>query len=1357
MVSEFIQTSSTLTGQKIERRKAFLYRDAIYDVKLKEFKGFKVTGRTNWFGDGVSELWSFTRYRKFDGLIVQQWTQASNTDFSFRKTLSYTFYVYREKPGDLFVDDVILTRIRHTDNLNNTESITNYEYDSYSNPIEIKVDKRFIGGKASFQSTTTNVYNNSTTNNSAYRIGELTSTQTLRERWEGSKKESFTSKKSFTYTKQFQQESVTLENNEGKTIREDFSYDKFGNLVRREFPLVGTHRGFESYLYEQDGIRMKESSNHLNAIMTYTYTPKTFRMRTETDQFGNFTRYSYDTWGRRILSEFTSADKKEKNSTHVEYKRLNSHGLKITTYSDTGEHSEVFLNALSWPERNTVKSLNGEVQTIFTQYDVAGREISKSEPTTSGAPTLFTTTGYDEYGRKVNIVLPTGRKIVTTFDKNTVTVDDEQQQRMSVVDAQGLVISKTDAGGTLEYKYFANGEPSEIRYGDNHITTFEIDGWGRKKVTNDPSAGTYVYTYDTIGNLLKETTPNGTTTLSYDELGLLTNKSIVGKNTNMQISYQRDSYHRETGLTGVDRINSITHKITTNYDDNNRIEQQNERVAGPRVSHTFRRNLSYEDGRLATERYYSEYNGIGHRSDKTIRYHYDPESGMMDKITDTRDQKELWKLDKVTARNQLESATLGNGVVQSRIYDAYGNVERIHDYLGTEKDSPAINRFDYKYNAKRGLMTFRHNQTNPGEHQIINEENFDYDALDRLTDVSGAESVVQVYDERGNITSNNYVGDYKYDPTKLYRLSGIELNREGEYRYGKEPRETITYNAYKKPVEIRYEREGGANRITTLEYGPLMNRTQMYYDTDAEIEDKDKRRFYKMYSSIIPAEIIFDRTTKATKMITYLAGDAYSASMAHIKQQGGTAAKVDAMFYLHRDHLGSITSISNEDAKLVQHNYFGAWGDLIYQFNPTEDGLFADGSNFVLGRGFTGHEHLAGTRLIHMNGRVYDIDLRRFLAPDNFVIDSGNTQSYNRYSYVWNNPLGGTDLSGEVPFFLVPIIGGAISVLTNGISNSVEGEAFFKGADEAFLNGAFQAMASFGIGNITSGVISSLSTSVGKVGSIIVGRIIQASLHGLVAGAFNLIQGGDFKSGFVSGSVSSIASSALQGFSQIAGLGPVAQAAATIAGGGIAGGIGSELAGGTFIDGLRNGLITAGLNHAVHAIDTSIQAQDDYNPYERYFADGVERLEGYLGHAGTLGDGAEIAATTALMHRQSLSISQRVGMSRNLRFIRYASNVSRFAGHLGNIGAGLSFITTTYAVGQGHISQTEYFTNLALIGTPIALGFAYGGPAGAGAGLLFTGAELLYRGAQQFWNTIVRNTPTINFSAAGIARGFGSF
>ncbi|MBO1254471.1 RHS repeat-associated core domain-containing protein [Alteromonas sp. 5E99-2] len=63
-------------------------------------------------------------------------------------------------------------------------------------------------------------------------------------------------------------------------------------------------------------------------------------------------------------------------------------------------------------------------------------------------------------------------------------------------------------------------------------------------------------------------------------------------------------------------------------------------------------------------------------------------------------------------------------------------------------------------------------------------------------------------------------------------------------------------------------------------------------------------------------------------------------------------------------------------------------------------------------RGFTDHEHLDEVELIHMNGRVYDYNVGRFMSVDPIVQDIGNSQGINPYSYVMNNPLRYTDPSG---------------------------------------------------------------------------------------------------------------------------------------------------------------------------------------------------------------------------------------------------------------------------------------------------------------------------------------------------------
>jgi RHS repeat-associated protein len=72
------------------------------------------------------------------------------------------------------------------------------------------------------------------------------------------------------------------------------------------------------------------------------------------------------------------------------------------------------------------------------------------------------------------------------------------------------------------------------------------------------------------------------------------------------------------------------------------------------------------------------------------------------------------------------------------------------------------------------------------------------------------------------------------------------------------------------------------------------------------------------------------------------------------------------------------------------------------------------------------HEHWDDFALINMNGRVYDPVIARFLSPDPYVQAPDYSQSFNRYSYVYNNPLVYIDPDGEFAWF-VPIIIGAFT------------------------------------------------------------------------------------------------------------------------------------------------------------------------------------------------------------------------------------------------------------------------------------------------------------------------------------------
>ena len=100
-------------------------------------------------------------------------------------------------------------------------------------------------------------------------------------------------------------------------------------------------------------------------------------------------------------------------------------------------------------------------------------------------------------------------------------------------------------------------------------------------------------------------------------------------------------------------------------------------------------------------------------------------------------------------------------------------------------------------------------------------------------------------------------------------------------------------------------------------------------------------------------------------------------------------------------------------------------------------------------RGYTGHacpefgrrEHLKEFDLINMNGRLYDPIPGRMLSADNHVQAPGASQSYNRYSYAFNNPLKYTDPDGEITILAALGIAAAVagvSYLVGAASNGWE-------------------------------------------------------------------------------------------------------------------------------------------------------------------------------------------------------------------------------------------------------------------------------------------------------------------------------
>ncbi|AZI56138.1 hypothetical protein EIB75_13105 [Epilithonimonas vandammei] len=110
---------------------------------------------------------------------------------------------------------------------------------------------------------------------------------------------------------------------------------------------------------------------------------------------------------------------------------------------------------------------------------------------------------------------------------------------------------------------------------------------------------------------------------------------------------------------------------------------------------------------------------------------------------------------------------------------------------------------------------------------------------------------------------------------------------------------------------------------------------------------------------------------------------------------------------MHKDYLGSVLAITDESGNIVEQRHYDAWGQFTHlkvgngAIITDKDAILNLSKDLIIDRGYTSHEHLNEVGLIHMNGRLYDPALRRFLiySCSNFVVKKVHTKFSNTNSY----------------------------------------------------------------------------------------------------------------------------------------------------------------------------------------------------------------------------------------------------------------------------------------------------------------------------------------------------------------------
>jgi RHS repeat-associated protein len=1037
----------TQRGSGVSQTQKYQYGGAVSHAQGLGFLGFKTVKKTNWYGNGVGQLWNVSLHNpQMRGAVTLEWvsTSASSSPRTYLNKTDYSYdfslkanpsssanpypveaeHVERNAALHTSEDDVanksitlqpgfhftasntatytgtiVSEEAQHTGNpgaagyagvfsglpisvtkedaLQGVTTTQTIGYDLYNNPLSTTTS--FPGGSK----TKTYAYShNASATDNTYHIGrptKITESNIL-----GS--ESFSSEQEMTYGNNLIS-TLKKKGNGTDWVTETFGYDAFGNVLTKTLSATGISSRTESFQYDASGRFLTQSTDIEGLETRYTYNYDNGNPLTVTNPYGLTTTYVYDGWGR-VLTETNYLGKSNNYAYHTTTVDGDWSLAKTTDSADGGQVS-AYYNAFGWLVQSKALSLNDTYVYKSYEHDAIGRTIGESEPYFENDTKQWNTFAFDDAGRPVSQSLYTGRVIHTRYSDLSVTVDDGTTTRSSTKNAVGNIVQMTDPGGTINYTYHANGSMKQANYG-SHVVSTEIDGWGRKTKLNDPSAGEHTYSYNILGEILTETTPKGTTSYSYDNKGKLIAKTINGDLTDLSLSYAYDpSSKLLTRTSGTDGMANKNYTYTYTYDGYKRPITLEEVTS----TATFEKQLTYDAfGRIARQTYSTEH--IASTTNSTIAtQHVFDAAGILTEIKDAITSVSLWNITAENARGQATNIVLGNGISKVKTYDSYGFLTNISD---TKTGVDAL-KMDYSFDTQRGNLTSRKN------YGFSNwTENFTYDSQDRLTAISGAVNHSQRYDTKGRIEENSFVGEYNYHGSKQYQLAGIDLNTQGDLYYQNHAPQQISYNAFKKPVSIYEEGEGRVD----FEYGPLQNRTHAYYG--GLQADKTQRQYHKQYSSILPVEMVNDQENNTVKIITYIGGDGYTAPIAHIKQSGDAT---DDYYYLHRDYLGSILAITDSSGAVKEQRQFGAWGQADQFVDSDGKTIFNYGS--LIGRGYTGHEHFFDVHLIHMNGRMYDANLGRFLSPDNFIQDPFNTQSYNRYGYVVNNPLINVDYSGE--------------------------------------------------------------------------------------------------------------------------------------------------------------------------------------------------------------------------------------------------------------------------------------------------------------------------------------------------------
>lgn len=795
--------------------------------------------------------------------------------------------------------------------------------------------------------------------------------------------------------------------------------------------------------------------NSLNQITETTFDGRWGKILSEKGVDGLVTNYTYDQFGRMVgiktgdnLHTLTSYDWVQPGTMPLNDPITVSDVLFSVTEKRTGRGENViFYDAFERERKTQTDGFSDKVYTV-TGYDSRSNLAIKSNSyqTSAGNPfnPVLTTFFYDEVNRlvkveKTNNVIP--QPLTTTYgytygggNTTITTTEPDNKTKSKTTDATGALIAVIDNSGTLTYDYCSNRKIKTVSFNGVPLKSHTYDIFGRENAVQDANSGLTTYQYNEYDQLISQTDANNRTyTLGYDVLGRLTQK------TGPDGTY---AYQYVTSGSGINKLllsaapNGISNKYF--YDSFNRTVKIEKNIN----NQVFTTSFLYDNFNNLIQTTYPS--GFRVKRDYTG-------SGLLSKVSRVDNNQLIWQADEMNPLGHYSKYTLGNGIQTQKKYSDFD--------LLMEISAANIQDLHYDINPANGNVNHRTDGI------IGLTETFTYDQLDRLTGsaIAGSVSIGYPvsYAPNGNITNKSDAGTYTYLSNKPNAVETVS-NSDSQISL---LQQDISYTPFGKVQTV----SEGDYQLSII-YGPDQQRakTDLFYQGIL----KSSKYFVGNYEKqISPGNI---------QEVHYIDGGDGLAAIFVIENGVGN------IYYAHKDMLGSILTLTDQQGNKIAEQNFDAWG----RYRDPSDWSYSETAiPSWLYRGFTGHEHLPEFSLINMNGRVYDPVLGLMLSADPVLADNTNSQAYNGYIYALNNPLKYIDKDGKCPICIVVAIG----AIVGGVINVVTHWDAIQESEKPWLAGA----AAFGIGAVAGGLSTLATVAGGPQGGIISGFITGALAAGL--------------------------------------------------------------------------------------------------------------------------------------------------------------------------------------------------------------------------------------------------------------------